>query len=609
MAKAKGRVGRIAIWIILALLVVGLVGFGTDNFGGGARPVASVGDRDVSSGAYARALQAELREAQAAAGGPVTMADLRAAGRDGAVLGRLLFQAALDGEADAVGLSAGDERVRDALIAFPAFQGSGGFDEERYRSALRQTDLSEAEFEAELRDEAARRLLLAAVTEGLEPPPAYDEAVLTYIGETRDVTYALLTEAALESPVPEPSEEELAAWFADNAERFTRPETREVAYALLRPEMVLDEVEVSEEAVRALYDDRIEEFVRPERRLTERLVFPDEEAAAAAAARIEADETTFDALVEERGLTLADVDLGDVARDELGEAGEAVFAPAEPGVVGPAPTSLGPALFRVNAILGATETPFEEVREELRRTLALDGAARLVTGRATEIDDLLAGGAAIEELAELGMEVGTVTLDAGSTEGPAADPAFREAALAAEEGDFAELRDLAGGGLFALEVRSVTPPRVPELEEVRDEAAVAWREAQVRERLVERAEALAPVLAEGGEVPMGTAAEEGLRRDGALDGVPDGFTEAVFETAEGGTAVVPGAPVALLRVDAIHPPDPEDPRNALVSAAIEAQVEQGVAQDLLAAYVRAIQAERGIGRDEAAIDAIMLQFN
>lgn len=609
MAKAKGKAGRLAIWVILALLIVGLIGFGTDNFGGGARSVASVGEREIPAETYARELQAELRRAQAATGRPVTMSELRAEGRDAAVLGSLLGRAALDAEARELGLSAGDERVRDVVVSLPAFAGEEGFDVERYRLALGRTGLSEAEFEAEIRDEAARDIVLAALGGAALPPPAYREAMLRHIGETREVAYALLDEDDLEAPVPDPTGEELAAWFAENAEDFTVPETRRLTYAVLRPEALAGEVEVSEEAIRALYDDRAEEFVRPERRLVERLVFPDEEAAAEAAARIEAGEVGFDALVEEAGLALGDVDLGDVTREELGPAADAVFALEEPGVAGPAPAGLGPALFRVNALLPGSETPFEEVRDDLRLELALGEAERLVDDRAGEIDDRLAGGATLEELAELGLEVGALALDPATREGPAADPAFREAALAAQEGDFPELRDLAEGGLFALRVDEVIPPRVPELEEVREAAAGAWREERVKARLAARAEALAETFVEGGEVPLEVERIEALTRTAAVEGAPDRFTEAAFEAEEGDVAVVQGLPTALLRVEAVAPPDPEDPRTALVAAALDAAAEQGLAQDLSAAFVRAVQAERGIGRDQGAIEAVMARFN
>ena len=611
--RRKGRASRIAVWIILALLVVGLIGFGTDNFGGSARPVASVGEEEISAEAYGRALEAELRQLQAATGAPITVAQMREEGLDQAVLGRLLAQAALDGEARRLGISAGDERVRDALVAMPAFQApTGGFDAEGYRFALERAGMSEAEFEAELRADAARQVLLAALTGGVAAAPAYMDAVLGHVGETRDLTWAALTPAALDAPVPDPSEEELAAWYAENGEAFTLPETRAITYAVLRPEALAGGIEVAPEEVRALYDARIADYVRPERRLVERLVFPSEEEAAAAMARLEAGEAGFDDLVEGRGLTLADVDLGAVDRGDLGPAADAVFGLAEPGVIGPLPTDLGPAAFRVGAILAASETPLEAVEEELRGEVALEAARRAVDDRAVELDDLLAGGATLEELAtDAGLELGALRLTPEGAEGLAADPAFREAALAAEEGDFPEILSLEEGGLFALRLDEVVPPRVPALEEVREEAAAAWRAAAQRERLAEVAEGLRAAFAEGEDIAregVTVRTEEGVRRDATVDGAPEGLVGAAFAAEPGAATVVEGDPVALLRVDAVAPPDPEAPRNALIAAALEAQAAQGMAEDVLAAAIRSIQAEVGIGRDQAAINAVLSRF-
>ncbi|MFH7450842.1 peptidylprolyl isomerase, partial [Pseudomonas syringae pv. tagetis] len=89
---------------------------------------------------------------------------------------------------------------------------------------------------------------------------------------------------------------------------------------------------------RDLYQSRIDEFQQPERRMVERLVYPSEADAAAAKARLDAGEVSFEQLAAERGLTLTDIDLGERAEAELGAAGPAVFALDQPGVVGPVQT-------------------------------------------------------------------------------------------------------------------------------------------------------------------------------------------------------------------------------------------------------------------------------
>ena len=59
------------------------------------------------------------------------------------------------------------------------------------------------------------------------------------------------------------------------------------------------------------------------------------------------------------------MDLGDVRKIDLGRAGDAVFAAAAGDIVGPLDSAVGPALFRVNAVLAAQETTFEEALPEL----------------------------------------------------------------------------------------------------------------------------------------------------------------------------------------------------------------------------------------------------
>jgi peptidyl-prolyl cis-trans isomerase D len=105
---------------------------------------------------------------------------------------------------------------------------------------------------------------------------------------------------------------------------------------------------VDEDALRQLYDDRIAIYQQPERRLLERLAFGTEEDAQAAFDAIEAGETDFDTLVEERDLTLADIDLGEVAVGDLpAEAAEVIFADTDerdhrpPALAASAPRSTG----------------------------------------------------------------------------------------------------------------------------------------------------------------------------------------------------------------------------------------------------------------------------
>ncbi|PHP26217.1 SurA N-terminal domain-containing protein [Limimaricola cinnabarinus] len=631
MASSKGN--RVFVWIILILLFVGLIGFGATGLTGNATRLGTVGDKDLEIQSYANALQSRIRALESQTGSAISMAQAQQMGLDRAVLGQLVTERVLDAEADALGLSVGDAAVSEQVLAIPAFQGlNGSFDRAAYRDALSRNGFSVAEFEESLREGEARALLQGAVVGGVTASDTHVEAMIDFMMSRRDITWAPVTLAAapaalpddgrprvilpeilLDAEIPAPSEAEIAARYEAAPEAYTAPETREISYAWLRPEAVADEIEISEEEVRDLYEQRISEYVQEERRLVERLVYPSDEAAAQALARLEAGEARFEDLVEARGLTLEAVDLGDVAEGDLDAAAGPVFAAQAGDVVGPVETGLGPALFRVNAVLAAEEVSFEEAAPDLRDELARARARREIERRSEEITDLIAGGAALEDLAErVGMELGSVDWSEGTTGGIADYAPFREAAARVQEGDFPELLAFEDGGVFALRLDGVTPPALRPLDEVRDEViADVMAETSARMR-AEKAEALAARIAAGdGFEAAGLAPREArnLTRRAFVEGTGPGFVRAVFEMEEGETRVISGEGyTAVVRLDAAHPPAEDDAGVAAERQAIEQRIGTGLAQDIYAAYANAVQSRTEIRIDDAAVQAVHSSF-
>lgn len=613
MAKKGFSLSKTAVWVLMGLLILGLGGFGAINLSGNLRSIGSVGDKSISVDQYARQLQQEIRAIEAQTGESLPFARAQEMGLDRAVLQRIVRNRALDHEAAEMGISIGDATLRDEIVAISAFQGiDGNFDREGYRFALQQSGMSEAAFETSIREEAARGLLQRAILGGVSMPNTYARTLVDYVAEERSFTWARLSADDLDTPVAEPTEEELQAFYDANSEDFMLPASKSITYAWLRPEDLLDEVEVPEDELRAEYDARSDEYDQPERRLVERLVFANEEAANQAAAALEVDGTTFEALVEERGLALADVDMGDVAKSDLDAAGDAVFTAESGEIVGPLPSSLGPALFRVNGILPAQNVPFEEAREVLEETLAISRATRAVEARAQEIDDRLAGGATLEDLAkETKMNLGAIDWTQESSEGIAAYGAFREAAAGLSADAFPQIDQLEDGGIFAMRLDETKPERPEPFEQARDAVQTAWRNAQIVEALTAKAESLTTELAkEGGFEAAGLEPKlgEGMTRSSYVDGTPENFMDQVFDLDEGGVAVLPaGDHVVVLRLDAVTPAGENDETQALMDR-LSQQLDQALAQGLFDIYSNAVMRDADPQIDQRAVSAVHVNF-
>lgn len=610
----KKSISKTLMWILMGLLIFGLGGFGITNLGGAVQTVGSVSGKPIDVNEYYRAVQQELSAIQQQTGQRITFAQAQQFGLDQQVLGRLVTERALDSEAERLGLSMGDENLRDQILTIPAFQNlSGAFDRESYRFALQNSGLTETEFENSLREDAARTLLQSAVIGGIEMPESYADALVAYLGERRSFSIATLTEANLDAEIAAPDEAALRAYYDANIDAFMQPATRDITYVWITPAMLLDTVDVDEETLRKEYEARDAEFNQPERRLVERLVFGTSEDATAALAQVAGGETSFEALVEARGLTLQDVDMGDVTQESLVDNGALIFGAESGDVVGPAQTDLGPALFRVNAVLAAQSVSFDEAEPMLRDALAMDRARRVIDAQINDVDDLLAGGASLEEVAEESdLVLGSVNFHANSEGEIAGYDDFRRVAQIVTAEDFPEVEQLDDGGIFALRLDGTTEAAPTPFDDAKAEVEAAWRAAEVQTALKAQAEALTEKMAAGADIVtlgLNVVQESELTRGDFVPNTPAGMMDIVFDMTAGEVRSLPGdAQYLIVELDSIDAADLESTENASIRNVVSQQVSQALAQDIFNAYSNHIRSTSDIEIDQHALAAVNAQL-
>ncbi|MFS4579852.1 SurA N-terminal domain-containing protein [Phaeobacter sp. C3_T13_0] len=612
MATGMKKISNTFVWILMGMLIIGLAGFGAVNFTGSMTSVAEVGDQEVTVDDYARELQREQRALEAQTGQRMPIAQMTALGLDRVVLGRLIAIAALDQESADLGLSIGDENLFDEISQIPAFQdGSGAFDRDTYQYALENIGLTEAAFEADLRRESARTMVQGAIMAGTVMPDTLRNTLTDYVGARRSFDWLTVGEDSVALTAVEPTETELRTYYEENIDQFTLPRTKVITYAALRPDALLDEIEIDAAALEQLFTDRSDEYQVPERRLVERLVFANTESAESAKAQLDINGTTFEALVADRGLSLPDVDLGDVTIGDLGSAGLDVFSAEVGTVVGPLDSDLGPALFRINGRLEARVTILDDVRDELRAELASDRARRLIETRAEEINDMLAGGATLEELLdEPGMELGKIDWHNGSTDGIAAYDGFRTAASAVTAEDFPEVAFLEDGSLFAIRLDEELEPRPEPFADATDKLRAAWKTQRLQNALKAEAERLAEILRGGQTLPEGSemTSETGLTRGAYIDAAPQQLMARVFDLTEGEIAVVTdGTSAVVVRLNETLPVD-DSPEMSALSDAMATQLDQALAQALFEAFVQDAQTRAAPRIDPQALNAVQANF-
>ena len=612
--KASRTQTSMVVWVLMAMLIAGLGGFGVTNFGRSVTAIGSVGTQEIDVNTYARAFRNQVNAVSRQFGTQLTVEQARMFGIDQQVLSALVSNAALDNEAQRIGVSVGDLAVAKSIASDNNFQDvTGKFSADTYRQTLQQAGMTVKEYETGTRDDLARSVLQAAVVGGIVVPTSLSDTLYTYAGEKRSFTLLPLSEATLPTPLPTPTDADLKAYYDANIADFTRAEAKRITYVALQPEDLAAAMPVDEAAVQALYDSRKAEYVVPEKRLVERLVYPTEAEAASAKARLDAG-ASFETLVKDRGLALTDIDMGDVTKSELGQAGDAIFALTGPDVVGPLPSDLGPAIFRMNAILPAQETTLAQAHDDLAKEVQTAAAVKAIADKTTAIDDALAGGSSLEDLVKTeGMVLHTTDYVAGADDNDpiAADRAFAKAADAAKSGDYPEAVMLTDGGIMALRVDSTVPPTPVPFDKAQDKVAAAFQADALAKALTAQAQAADAAIKAG--ATLESQGKVTAIADTTRDGTPLGTTPDVMKTAfsmtAGEVSVVdlPGF-TGLIRLDSVTPVDLTSDEAKAARDKLATQTQQSVAQDVYQLYTTAMTTQGGLQIDQTVLNSVLTQM-
>ena len=162
-------------------------------------------------------------------------------------------------EAKKLGLEVTKKEIQDRILAYPAFQYMGRFDESRYRALLQQNRMKPEEFEAEI----ARQLLREKVEQFLTTlMPVTDNEVLdqyTYAQEKVKIGYVQFQPDKFKKDVKmDPAG--LGSFFEEHKEDYRVPEKIKVVYIVLDPETFKASVTPTDQQISEYYEDNIEKF-------------------------------------------------------------------------------------------------------------------------------------------------------------------------------------------------------------------------------------------------------------------------------------------------------------------------------------------------------------
>lgn len=410
------------------------------------------------------------------------------------VLDDWAFSVAIDREVKALRLAVTDTEVRDEIRRDPTFRDTeGNFSRSRFEAFLARSGLSEQNYLRTLRRDILQNQLISSLLKST-PTPQAQAALLHEYGETyrSSLVIEILATPFMEN-LPEANEQALLEHYNAHQESFREPETRQIGIIDLSLDRVASSFTVEETELQTYYDEHRSSYSLPERRTIERILFTNEAKAREAWLALQEGKDFFAVAKTFADADRESVQLGEILHENYTDSQLAdkafrqkVGEPSEPfeGL-------FGWMIVRVTDVKEAEEPSLAEIRETLERELRRDRAVDKVFDFVIQVEDLLAGGATLQEISQE-IEFPLRLRDVVMLDDDESTPALlRSQVLSLTEQDARQLFEDDTGGYRLLELLEVRESFIPDFEEIRQGVQASWSESHQRQEALKQASVLA----------------------------------------------------------------------------------------------------------------------
>lgn len=504
--NSQGWIAKTIIGLIIVLLA--LTGFeAIFNSVGNQQTAAEVNGEEISLSELSQAVEMQRRQLAQQFGRDfdTSLIDdnlLRNAALSDLIDRRLLVQAARESD-----FALSQAALDQIILQTPEFQENGRFSPARFDQVIRQMGYGRLQFRQMLEEEMLIGQLQAAVAGSGFVTEQQVRDFVRLDKQTRDFALYRIKPDAGSATV---TDEQVAAYYEQNAQRFMTPEEVVIEYVELKKDSFFDQVDIGEEELKSRYQTEIANLAE-QRRAAHILI---ESGGDEALSRIEALRQRLDKGEDFAALAReASEDTGSAADGgDLGFAGPGVYAPEfeaalfalKKGEVSePVRTEFGWHLIKLLDSQDADVPSFAALKDKLERDLKAEKVEQRFVEAARELENLAFEAADLQQPAqELGLQVRTSEPFGreGGSSGVTANRQVIQQAFSAdllESGANSQALELDAETVMVMRVKEHRQPQRRSLEQVAGEIRATLRGEAAAEAAKQQGEALLASLREG----------------------------------------------------------------------------------------------------------------
>ncbi len=383
-----------------------------------------------------------------------------------------------------------EEAAKQLQVMISPLTAQGMDKKEALQRMLYNMGISEGQLVESMKAQIGVETLMKSISTGIKAPPQMAQDALKYRSEARRAEYFTVS-ADEAGKAEQPDDKALEEYYKKISSRFMIPESRTLAVLVVDAKSLGLSKDPTEAERKAWYEEHKDSYKVGERRVIAQLVVPKKEDADKLFAEAQK-EKNLEALSKGAGKGISTyVRSGEYTEAETPTGLTDAFTAEKGTVLSPVETPLGFLIAQIEDVKPASVRDYDEVKADVAEAMsAANDSGEALMKRADEIEDLIAGGKGLEEIAQQ-MKLKVETLDKVTqndlavTKLPAADQIFAEG-FKLSKGTISQRIDAPSGEFVIVEVRDVFPAQEQPIAKVHADVLKAWN-AEKKSSLLDQA--------------------------------------------------------------------------------------------------------------------------
>ncbi len=276
----------------------------------------------------------------------------------------------------------------------------GKFSQNKFIQSLKNAGLSEEKYLDTIKTESNFKQLLMPIMNNDYYNEKIIKKIIDWQNEVRDIEYETF-KIVNQNTIKEPSDDILKSFYKKNKESYKIPMTRDIKYLEIIPSYFEDQVVINNKQIDEKYEIEKSNYKIEETREILQIVTQNEIKAQEFIDLIKKGKSFNELAKDKFNLNESETNLGFLKKSDLPlESSNIIFNSRLNETLGPIKTKFGFSIYKINSILPEKQSNYKDIIKDIKEKLIKEKSLEILFIKLDEIEDLIAEGNNIEEIAK-----------------------------------------------------------------------------------------------------------------------------------------------------------------------------------------------------------------